>query len=1022
MSPRLVLQFLGLPQLHLEATPVVTDRRKAIALLAYVAVNDMGRASQRYSRESLSALFWPDYEQAKAFSNLRRTIWEVHQAIGEHWLIADRESVHLNADAEIELDVARFQDLLSQSRQQSDPALRISLLIEATKLYRNHFLTAFSLKDAYPFNEWAFAESEDLRRQLAEAITTLSEDYCTLGQAEQAIPHARRLISLDPLNESSHRQLMEVYIQAGQHSAALKQYQACEQILRKELGLNPQPETLTLYKKIRKGDIKPAQVIKSTEIVTPKHNLPSQLSTFIGREKEQVEIINLIAKNRLVTLAGTGGIGKTSLALQVGHKLLNEYPHGAWFTGLDSLSDPTLIPQTVASVFDIRVRSDRPVIEKLINVLHNKTTLLIIDNCEHLLEACAQLITTLLQSCPNIKILATSREVLHVAGEATYQMQSLSMPEQSEGSLVKLTEYESIRLFIERAALALASFALTNDNARSVIDICRKVDGIPLAIELAAARVNILQVKEILKQLQNSFALLSSDGQTTLPRRRTLQASMDWSWGLLSETEQIFLRQLSVFAGGWTLESAQAVCDGDVLGLTSALVKKSLIVVNQETGRETRYHFHEIVRQYMRERLIESGEEESIQTRHLKYFLQLSEQAETALRGPMQVKWYERLNDERDNVRAALEWAAKIDVEAGLYIAGRLNAFWEGYDIRGGERWLEEFIQKPESKSYPRAKAKALFAQANFLFLDERSAEANAAAQECLDLYQACGDKQGEIDGLLISALQIENVVQGKKLLQRALVLAQSIDDKWRQAYLLAALGWGMLEDKQYIHLKQALKMFQEVGDLYNIAGLMAELGRLEMLKDNIESAQKLLNEAVLLIRPLNLKNPMAHVLQAYGRIAAIKGDYEQAYADLQESAAIYEEQGIRLAYLFSRAHLGYLALYRGNITEAHEIFIETLQIFFNDKNEIGVAFTLEGLAGLFVAVGKPEIAAPLIGWADGVREKISDPRPVLEQADVDKIIAACIAKLGEVAFSDAYDEGQKMSLDEAVAYALEED
>jgi DNA-binding SARP family transcriptional activator len=236
---RLSLQFLGLPQIHLDDKPIATDRRKAIALLAYLAVNDVGNVNQRYSRESISALLWPDYDQAKAFSNLRRTIWEVNQVLGEGWLIAERESVRLNEDARIDLDIARFLDLIAQARQQEDLALRVPLLVDATKLYRNHFLTGFSLKDAYPFNEWAFAESEELRRKLVDSLTLLSDDYCALDQADNAIPHARRLTALDPLNESAHRKLMEVYLQAGQHSAALKQYQTCEQILRKELKYRP---------------------------------------------------------------------------------------------------------------------------------------------------------------------------------------------------------------------------------------------------------------------------------------------------------------------------------------------------------------------------------------------------------------------------------------------------------------------------------------------------------------------------------------------------------------------------------------------------------------------------------------------------------------------------------------------------------------------------------------------------------------------------------------------------------------
>ncbi|HKJ39303.1 MAG TPA: BTAD domain-containing putative transcriptional regulator, partial [Anaerolineales bacterium] len=603
MPPNLALHFLGTPQLYLNDVLTNLQRRKSLALLSYLAIEQ-----GQHQRDTLSSLLWPDYEQSKAFANLRNVLLDIQKSIGENWLNTDHDRIGLNEDADIWLDAAQFKSLLEQSHSQPDVPLRISLLADSAKLYRNHFLTGFSLKDAYQFNDWAFAESEELRQKYSDILTTLSNDYCSLGQANQAIPHARRLISLDPLNETAHQLLMEVYIQAGQHSSAMKQYQTLEQILRKELNLDPQPETRELYKRIRKGDIHPTPVAKPNESATPKHNLPASLTTFIGREKELTEITDLIAKNRLVTLMGIGGIGKTSLSLQIGHKILNDYPDGIWFISLDSLSDPDLVPQTVASVFDIQETPDRSIVEILTNVLREKTALLILDNCEHLLDACSELTTTLLTNCSNIKILATSREVLHVTGEAAYQMPSLSMPKQEEVSLETLTQYESVRLFSERAALALPSFTLTNENVPTVISICRKVDGIPLAIELAAARVNILQVEEILKQLNDSFDLLTSDSRTTSAHHQTIQASMDWSWSLLDDSEKIFLQQLSVFAGGWTLEAAQAICDSDVLGLTNSLVKKSLIVVKQATGRETRYRFHEIVRQYVRRKLNESGE------------------------------------------------------------------------------------------------------------------------------------------------------------------------------------------------------------------------------------------------------------------------------------------------------------------------------------------------------------------------------------------------------------------------------
>src|SRR5690349_10941221 len=282
MPPQLALHFLGSPQLYLNDELVTASRRKATALLAYLSIN-----GSRQTRDSLSALLWPDYDQSKAFTNLRHTLWEVQQAIGEGWVIADRETIQLSSDAQISLDVNQFESLLAESRNRHEPGARLPLLADAVALYRNHFLTGFSLKDAPAFNEWAFAKSEELRHQLARALTMLAEDHCALGQAEQAIPFARRLVSLDPLNEESHRQLMHVYIQAGQHSAALKQYQACEQILRKELGIDPQPETRELYKKIRRREVEPVQAQSHTAKHTPQHNIPLQLSSFIGREKDQ---------------------------------------------------------------------------------------------------------------------------------------------------------------------------------------------------------------------------------------------------------------------------------------------------------------------------------------------------------------------------------------------------------------------------------------------------------------------------------------------------------------------------------------------------------------------------------------------------------------------------------------------------------------------------------------------------------------------------------------------------------------
>ena len=1021
------LQFLGPPQLILENEPVNVNRRSIVALLAYLAVNIKEKISQKHTREYLSAMLWPDYSQAKAFTNLRHTVWEIQRLFGPGWLNTSRDTISLNTQTNIWVDVHQFEALGLQSRMQSDILSRVSLLTEAVKLYRNHFLTGFSLREGTTFNEWSFVKSKDIQNNLVEVLTTLSEDYCGLGQPNKAIPFAQQLITLDPLNELSHRRLMEIYLQTDQHNAALKQFQTLERTLRKEFNLDPQPETYQLYKKILKRDLKPLQAEKQLEVIRPKNNLPAQLSTFIGRESETVEITHLLGTNRLVTLAGVGGMGKTRLALQVGQQVLKNYPDGVWMVALDSLSDPALVPQTVAAVFEIRGESDRSIIDALINRLREKNILLILDNCEHLLTACTQFLKTLIQSCRSLKILATSREIMDVEGEATFYLPPLSTPKNDDLLLEKLNEYASIRLFAERAALALPSFALTGENAKPIVEICHRVDGIPLAIELAAARVNVLQVEEILEQLQASFDSPANGSQSVLPRHQTLQLSMDWSWGLLDESEQVFLRQLSVFAGGWTLESSFAVCNGNVMGLSSALAKKSLLVVGQAAGHMTRYRLHEIVRQYAREKLAESGEEETIRTRHLNCFLSLSEQAILAWQGSSQLVWLGRVMDDRDNFRAALERAVQTkDVESGLYLSGRLEYLWMNLDMQEGMHWLNYFLQDPQSNNYPHARAQALLTQGELLNGLNRLSDEYQVFQECLALFRACGDVSGEIPCLLRLAHVLYFLGDRQKAMeiaQQVLERSRSQGDLFREGRSLYRLGrYDPDPTRSFKYLEQAILISRQAKNWLGLSTCLGTAGERAMHDGNIKLAENYVKEAVLLCRQVNDKMGLCSHLQNYGRIAFAQGDVEKAFVHLRESIEISRETGHRMVYLWSRSHLGYFTLWHGEIARARDIFSETLQEFLNDRSEIGVVFNVEGMAGLYVAVGKAGYAARLIGWADMMRDKIGDARSFLEQADVDRIIAACIVKLGEAIFSDAYEAGKKMMLDEAVAYALGED
>lgn len=423
------------------------------------------------------------------------------------------------------------------------------------------------------------------------------------------------------------------------------------------------------------------------------NNLPAQLTSFIGREKEVEQIKKRLEKSRLVTLTGSGGVGKTRLSIQVASELLNEYPNGVWVVELAPITDPAFVARVICGVLDITLPSNASPLIVLTEYLHAKKLLLVMDNCEHLIETCAQICDSLLHTCPNLRIFASSREALGIDGENSYHVPSLSLPDPKSG-LVAIEGTESVKLFMDRATAVLPEFELNQSNASSIAQICKRLDGIPLAIELAASRVKLLKVEQIASRLDDAFRLLTGGSRTALPRQQTLRALINWSYNLLSEQEKILFRRLAVFAGGWTMEAAEAVCSGDgiepgdVLDLMANLVDKSLIVVTRE-GTESRYRRLETIRQYAREKLVESGKSETLRNRHMEYYCQLVEQFEPGLRGPDQVILMDSLEIELDNLRAAMEWALDHDVYAGLQLASGLHWLWQ---VRGrlseGAGWI----------------------------------------------------------------------------------------------------------------------------------------------------------------------------------------------------------------------------------------------------------------------------------------------------------------------------------------------
>ncbi|MBA2534363.1 MAG: hypothetical protein H0V21_05090 [Rubrobacter sp.] len=450
---------------------------------------------------------------------------------------------------------------------------------------------------------------------------------------------------------------------------------------------------------------------------TPKHNLPALRSSLVGRERDIVELERELAVTRLLTLTGAGGSGKTRLALEVARGLTAAYPDGVWLATLAPLSEGTLVPKAVAEALEVPERPGEPLAGTLANVLGNRELLLVLDNCEHLLQDAARLVDSLLDSCPRLRIMATSREALGVEGEIRWLIPTLSVPEQERTSTPgELEGYESVRLFVERARGRVPSFSLDSRNALAVAEICGRLEGIPLAIELAAARVGTLSTEQISKRLDVSLELLTRGGRMAEPRHQTLKGTLDWSHDLLPEDEKKLFGRLSVFAGGWTLEAAEAVGtgegveEGEVLDLLSGLVDKSLVVAGRAERGRVRYRMLEPIRQYARERPEERGEGEELRRRHAGFFLALAEEAEPELFGPRDVEWFECLEVEHDNMRAALSWALeRAEAELGLRLGGALWPFWEAHGhYREGRRWLEEALEKEGRSTSGMVRAKAL--------------------------------------------------------------------------------------------------------------------------------------------------------------------------------------------------------------------------------------------------------------------------------------------------------------------------
>ncbi len=724
------------------------------------------------------------------------------------------------------------------------------------------------------------------------------------------------------------------------------------------------------------------------------NNLPGEATSFVGRNDETEEIMGLLDSSRLVTLTGPGGCGKTRLSLHVAARLLSDFIEGVWFVELATLADPALVPQTVASALRVREESGRPLTDALVEYLQARRTLIVFDNCEHVVEACAELATLLLRACPSVKMLATSQEALGAPGEIVWAVPPLSLPDPAQALTADdIAQSEAARLFVERAKLSSPRFDLTEQNAGAVARICRSLDGIPLAIELAAARVKMLSVEQIAERLDDRFKLLTGGARTTEARQRTLRGAMEWSYELLGEPERVMFNRLSVFAGGLTIEAAESVCAGgeiddvDVFDLLARLLDKSLVVVDEQ-GRSTRYRMLQTIRQYGRERLQASGEAAEVQTRHRDLYLALAEEAEGGLSGPEQADWLARLDLEHDNLRAALEWS-RTDAsssDACLRLAGALPKFWyvRNYE-REGIKWLEDALAA-DREAGPAIRAKALAGAGSLARVLRDYDRATELFDESLELRRGLGDAAGIANSLNNLAI----VAQWQNDLDRAATL-----------------------------LDEALAQAREADDRGEIATALNNLGVVARFRGDHESAVRLFEEGLALYRALGDKRFIASTLNNLGVIAGIRGDYELSARLQTEHLALRRELGGRRGIALALNNLGETVLRKGDFRRARSLLRESLTLYKSVGDMRSIGYLLEGFVALAAGNNRSERALRLAGATTAFREATGSPLVEEESAELLQHTEAARAELGDEKADAAFAVGRGMAVDAIMAYAL---
>jgi predicted ATPase/DNA-binding SARP family transcriptional activator len=1007
---------------------------KTLPLWAYLLLH---RASP-LPRPRLAFTLWPDEPEDAARKNLRRHLSYLRHALppapdARPWLLADTEGVQWNPEADDWLDVAEFERLCAEPGR----------LPEAVALYE-----ADLLADLY--DDWIIYERERLRRLHMDSLEQLVRQERARRAYAQAIAYARQLLRHDPLHEAALRELIELQHDSGDRSAAVREYRQFEQRLREELGVAPMPETQAAFERIRAGQ---------AEARPTPHNLPAQVTSFVGREGELAAIQGRLAGPgsgvRLLTLTGPGGAGKTRLALEAGARLLqagsSSFRDGLFFVGLADVAGPELVGPAILQALGLSESGGQSPAAALQDYLRSRHVLLILDNFEHV-TAAAFLVADLLRAAPHLRVLATSRGVLRVYGEHEFPVPPLGLPDlgslrgRSGGLAAELARYSAVALFVERSRAARADFALTEANAAAVAEICVRLDGLPLAIELAAARSRMLAPAALLARMSSRLAFLSGDERQRVHglarRQQTLRATIDWSYHLLAEDERRLFARLGVFAGGFDVESAQAVAgdwrgeigDSSISDLQSPisvedglalLLDNSLLHPESGAGGEPRYRMLLTLREYALEKLAAAGELPARRDRHAACYLALAEQAQPELTGPRQQEWAARLEAEHDNLRAALAWYHESDMAGapGLRLAAALGYFWYVRShLEEGRRWLAQAIARwPEAP--PTLLGEAYRAAGVLATVHGDYAAANDLLRSALALFEQAGPA-GELS--LARALnnmggaqwRQGNLPEAQRFIERGLEVARRAGHERTVALALNFLGILATEAEQFelarARHQEGHDLYRRTGDRLGVADSLNNLGHIANLQGRWAEALPRLNEALAMFRQLGNRHGIAIALSNLGEAHRAAGDAPAAEACYLESIAADKDYGNEAHSAYPLCGLGMLAFEQGNAPAARDRFAQSLAIWRRTGNRRGMAQALEGLAWAAGREGRLEEAARLLGAASTMLASAAGPPPMRGQAALRaQAMAEAQAGLSPEAFAAAWQGGTEMDPDQ---------